>query len=500
MALAQSSSSCNGWNNLTDCLLLRVFGLLTSSKDVLRASEVCQNWYRISRDESLWKDLLQRQSCLKFQGNSAVSRPSSWFEEFKWIHLNTPVLESQVLKRHTDEVLHVSFSNDGKMLASSSKDCKVILWRMNDRYRFCEEDVCVVNFAEEYWDYVQFTEFNKNDTLLLVSGTKNMQHIHFEGEIIIFEMKKEEMLELQPIHKVVIVPYDIFGAWMTERSYISGKLEFAPSGVDYISLTELCLNHVDKMHESQTRLAQIMDYKGSSVRTPLVARPPRSQENDQFCLIFTHGTVTRVPHQIVLRWMQQKQSTSETSSTANIDTALWHTVEEHFIETNGHIIGIKLSPDHQFLYVNCRPWKEALDMKKVGTSFQDSPPDISEEMTLTCYSLATYEKINVHVGHQAFTGSEACFYIFLSVADNLVASGAEDHYAHVWHRQAGGKLATLRGHTNVVNCVAFNPRDQQMLVSASDDHTIRVWKSRQLAKVTEENQQKQEELSPESSV
>ena len=229
------------------------------------------------------------------------------------------------------------------------------------------------------------------------------------------------MLELQPIHKVVIVPYDIFGAWMTERSYISGKLEFAPSGVDYISLTELCLNHVDKMHESQTRLAQIMDYKGSSVRTPLVARPPRSQENDQFCLIFTHGTVTRIPHQIVLRWMQQKQSTSETSSTANIDTALWHTVEEHFIETNGHIIGIKLSPDHQFLYVNCRPWKEALDMKKVGTSFQDSPPDISEEMTLTCYSLATYEKINVHVGHQAFTGSEACFYIFLSVADNLVA-------------------------------------------------------------------------------
>ena len=109
-------------------------------------------------------------------------RPPSWFEEFKWIHLNTPVLESQVLKRHTDEVLHVSFSNDGKLLASSSKDCKVILWRMNDRYRFCEEDVCVVNFEGEYWDYVQFTEFNKNDTLLLVSGTKNMQHIHFEGQ------------------------------------------------------------------------------------------------------------------------------------------------------------------------------------------------------------------------------------------------------------------------------------------------------------------------------
>ena len=182
MSLAQSSSSCDGWNYLPDCLLIRIFGQLTSSKDILRASEVCQTWHRISRDESLWKGLLQRQSYFKFQGNSGVLRPPSWFEEFKWIHLNTPVLENQVLKLHTDEVLHVSFSNNGKMLASSSKDCKVILWRMNDRYRFCEEDVCVVNFAEESWDCVLFTEFNKNDTLLMVSGEKNMEHIHVAGQ------------------------------------------------------------------------------------------------------------------------------------------------------------------------------------------------------------------------------------------------------------------------------------------------------------------------------
>ena len=184
--------------------------------------------------------------------------------------------------------------------------------------------------------------------------------LSFLGEIIICRVKKEEMLELQCIHKVVSVPYDVFGAWMTERSYISGKLEFAPPGVDYTSLSELCLNHVDKMHENQTRVAQIVDYNSSSVRTLLVARPPRSQENDKFCLIFTHGTVTYVPHQIVLRWVQRKQSTTETSSAANIDTALWHTVEEHCIETNGHVIGMKLSPDHQYLYVNCRPWKLSL--------------------------------------------------------------------------------------------------------------------------------------------
>ena len=206
------------------------------------------------------------------------------------------------------------------------------------------------------------------------------------------EVERNETLELRLIDLVINLPYTIHGAWMTGKRFICGNLEYVPEGVD-----------VDNFM--------------------VTARRPKSQEDDKLGLIFQRhgGASPDVPHQIVLRWMQQKRFTSETSSATNIDTSLWHTVEEHCIETNGHIIGIKLSPDHQYLYVNCRPWKEALDMEKVGTSFHDSPPDISEEMTLTCYSLATYEKINVHVGHQAFTASEACFYIFLSVADNLVA-------------------------------------------------------------------------------
>ena len=245
--------------------------------------------------------------------------------------------------------------------------------------------------------------------------------VSFLGEIIICEVKREEMLKVQFIDTVANLPYSIRGAWMTEQSYISGKLEFAPRAVDHSSLSELCLSHVDRREENQTSLARIVNYMGSSVKGILVARPPKSQEDDKFCLIFKHGAVTYVPHQVGFRWVQRKLSTFETSRSPNIDTALWHTVEEHCIETNGVITGMMLSPDHQYLYVNCRPWKEALDMKKVGTSFQYCPPEISEEMTLTCYSLATYEKINVHVGHQAFTASEKYFFIFLSVADKLVA-------------------------------------------------------------------------------
>lgn len=37
-------------------------------------------------------------------------------------------------------------------------------------------------------------------------------------------------------------------------------------------------------------------------------------------------------------------------------------------------------------------------------------------------------------------------------------------------------------HSEVVNSVAFNPRDNEMFVTTSDDYTIKVWRSTARAK------------------
>lgn len=46
-------------------------------------------------------------------------------------------------------------------------------------------------------------------------------------------------------------------------------------------------------------------------------------------------------------------------------------------------------------------------------------------------------------------------------------------HAYVWDRYYGMCLAKYQ-HTDVVNSVAFNPRDSEMLVTTSDDYSIKV--------------------------
>jgi WD40 repeat protein len=44
----------------------------------------------------------------------------------------------------------------------------------------------------------------------------------------------------------------------------------------------------------------------------------------------------------------------------------------------------------------------------------------------------------------------------------------------VWDATTGQEMLTLKGHTGVVESVAFSP-DNQRLASASGDRTVKIW-------------------------
>jgi F-box and WD-40 domain protein 5 len=88
-------------------------------------------------------------------------------------------------------VLHVSFSNNGKMFSTCSKDGYVIVWTS----QFPAEMKHSYDMKGLCWKYTQFSQWNKSDTLLLVSGVHFGSLNSTSGEIAVFSVGSDFQLK-----------------------------------------------------------------------------------------------------------------------------------------------------------------------------------------------------------------------------------------------------------------------------------------------------------------
>uniref|UniRef100_A0A8C6SNL6 F-box and WD repeat domain containing 5 n=1 Tax=Neogobius melanostomus TaxID=47308 RepID=A0A8C6SNL6_9GOBI len=575
---------------LPDSLVLEIF-LRLPHDAVLSAGLTCHQWLAVSRDEFLWRELFYSY----YRIPRAVPRhPAavSWHREFKRLFDCIPCVEVQSLGQHSDQVLHLAFSHRGHRFSSCSKDCTVKLW---DTER-PDGNIALVHSSsmrQFNWGYTQFSQFNADDTLLLVSGVYLGPHNSSSGEIAVISLENYTLLS-----RVRNKPYDVFGCWLNETHLISGNLHWIGN---MTSCSVLWLNKAFQDIESENvnvvkRLFKIQNINASTIRTVMVAHcrrhdnpdllldyeaqsearrqkgpqpqhqpllfdlgtsgsedegdvdeeecggrdaplqgfsSPRhplptysslehvmqsckhvgqrelqiethvaqlmgrthtkapessridhcdpSDGEDKTYLLFTTGSLTYSPHQIGIKLIKPEQMTTsgpvlgeERSSDEFFDSL------DHVIDIHGHIIGMGLSPDHRYLYVNSRAWP-------AGCVISDpmSPPPIAEEIDLHVIDLKNLREERRSLrAHRAFTPNDECFFIFLDVSRDFVASGAEDKHGYIWDRHYNICLARL-AHNDVVNSVAFSPADQELLLSASDDGSIKVWRSPRMVRLAQ---------------
>uniref|UniRef100_A0A0P6G366 F-box/WD repeat-containing protein n=1 Tax=Daphnia magna TaxID=35525 RepID=A0A0P6G366_9CRUS len=635
-------NSKNSPSHLPDHVLLQIFRYL-KAEDILNLSSVSQTWYRVSKDELLWKSLVKRDWNVNPTIGIAPGQ-TSWFSEYLRLWQHTPILETEVLKGHTHQVLHVSFSHNGKYFATCSKDGYVMLWDAGYPARIKHYyDMKVYS-----WKNTQFSQFNESDTLLLVSGVHFGNHSN-TGEIAVFNLEEDFVIQCRMSNK----PYDFFGTWYNDNYLLSGDLRWL---AHLVSTSVVWLNRASQESDSEftsimNRMFKFYNRSASSIRSITVAncrslpqRQPTSssptpsntsddcssnkschetgnpishpdlptadtkttdrssrKEEDVFfhnstegtlwptnssefqswrrdspnitaarmgnrdyetkeesksdddevekestrsdsplaCsgaeassqraeseatdddseevldprekfLIFTMGSRTYTPHQIGLKRIspftfcnridigpslaervaiqRQERQALEESLALGIPPPepVWQDFEavadrfdpiDHVIDLNGHIIGMSLSPDHRYLYVNVRPWPQGCIIENPL-----QPPPIAQEIDIHVIDLVTLKQVGSLLrAHRSFTPNDECFFIFLDVSNNYVASGAEDKYAYIWDRHYGVVLAKFP-HQDVVNAVSFNPRDPEILITASDDYTLKIWRSRHRAR------------------
>lgn len=95
-----------------------------------------------------------------------------------------PLVLTEVLTEHSHQVLHVSFSNNGKLFSTCSKDGFVIVWSSD----FPSQLKHKYDMKTLSWKYTQFSQWNRSDSLLLVSGVHFGSFNSTSGEIAVFSL------------------------------------------------------------------------------------------------------------------------------------------------------------------------------------------------------------------------------------------------------------------------------------------------------------------------
>jgi len=94
----------------------------------------------------------------------------------------------------------------------------------------------------------------------------------------------------------------------------------------------------------------------------------------------------------------------------------------------------------------------------------------SNDKTIKFWDIQTGGVIRTFCGHT----SRVCS-VSISLDCTTIASGSDDGTIRLWDIWTGECCCIIKGHSVAINSVNFSPTNPQLLISASDNHTVQQW-------------------------
>jgi WD40 repeat protein len=330
--------------------------------------------------------------------------------------------EIKTLKGHTDQVIGVSFSRDGKMLATASRDNTVKLWDTSTKKE--------IKTLKGHTDQVIGVSFSRDGKMLATAS--------YDNTVKLWDTSTKKEIKTLKGHtdQVIGVSFSRDGKMLATASY----------------------DKTVKLWDTSTK-KEIKTLKGHT------------------------GSVIGVSF----------SPDGKMLATASYDKTvkLWDTSTKKEIKTlNGHtdqVFGVSFSRDGKILATGSRDntvklWdtstkKEIKTLKGhtnsiFGVSFSPDGKMLasaSYDNTVKLWDTFSKKEIKTLTGH-----TNQVIGVSFSRDGKMLASSSEDKTVKLWDTSIGTEIKTLKGHTDAVRGVSFNPNGK-MLATASADNTVKLW-------------------------
>ncbi|MDM9583671.1 hypothetical protein [Nostoc sp. GT001] len=416
------------------------------------------------------------------------------------------VVAPNTLGGHANSVNGVSFSPDGRMLASASNDKTVKLWDTSTR-----KEIRTLTGHKEAVNGVSFSPNGKMLASASADNTVKLWDISTGQEIKTLTGHREAVngVSFSPNGKMLASASsdNTVKMWDTstrkEIKTLTGhreavyRLSFSPDGR---MLASASLDKTVKLWDTSTR-KEIKTLTGHTNSVWGVSFSPNgkmlaSASADNTVKLWDTSTrkeiKTLTGHKDAVGWVGFSPDARMLASVSLDNTVkLWNTSTRKEIKTlTGHkdaVNGVSFSPNGKMLASasndkTVKLWdastgqeiktltvhKEAVN----GVSFSPNGKMLasaSNDKTVKLWDASTGQEIKTLTVHK-----EAVNGVSFSPNGKMLASASDDKTVKLWDTSTGQEIKTLTGHTNWVWEVSFSP-DGKTLASASADNTVKLW-------------------------